>query len=453
MKNKFGWFLTTLAIMTFTFGQGSAAAVQIATAQAAAAPAAVVSAAAAPAAAAPAAVAPAAVAPAAVAPAAVVSNAPVSPTDQTKVPHYFGPYSNWTNSPQVLSDAVVSLSPPAAAGGAVSVGNPLVSRAFATDTNPTAGTLAPYFVVLPNAKLPTGSLQSFQYWNQGNAGALFHAYVLRPTPGVANGYTVIYDSGVQTVPAPTVGTGEVATVPVSPSVAVAVGDVIGFYGNGIPVDINVGTDTLSFPAPVAPALNSTMTLGVTSGFPIYPQNRTYSFGATVAPALTVSVGNPLVSRAFATDSIPAPGTLAPYFVVLPNAKLPTGSLQSFQYWNQGNAGALFHAYVLRPTPGVANGYTVIYDSGLQTVPAPTVGTGEVATVPVTPSVAVAVGDVIGFYGNGIPVDINVGTDTLIYPAHVAPTLNQTMTLGVDPAFPIYLQARTYSFAATVTPSG
>jgi hypothetical protein len=27
-----------------------------------------------------------------------------------------------------------------------------------------------------------------------------------------------------------------------------------------------------------------------------------------------------------------------------------------------------------------------------------------------------------------------------------------MTLGVDPGFPIYPQARTYSFAATVTPS-
>ena len=30
-------------------------------------------------------------------------------TDNSKVPHYFGPYSNWANSPQVLTDAVVSI--------------------------------------------------------------------------------------------------------------------------------------------------------------------------------------------------------------------------------------------------------------------------------------------------------------------------------------------------------
>ncbi len=41
---------------------------------------------------------------------AVVSAAPTSATDETRIPHYFGPYSNWANSPQVLPDAVVSLS-------------------------------------------------------------------------------------------------------------------------------------------------------------------------------------------------------------------------------------------------------------------------------------------------------------------------------------------------------
>src|SRR5450631_2259635 len=175
MKNKFGWFLTTLAIMTFTFGQGSAAAVQIATAQAAAVPAAAVPAAAVPAAAVPAAAVPAAAVPAAAVPAAVVSNAPVSPTDLTKVPHYFGPYSNWTNSPQVLSDAVVSMSPPVPTVAPVSVGNALIARAIATDIAPDV------FVVLPNAKLPAGTLQNFKIWNQpGAAGSVFHAYVLRP---------------------------------------------------------------------------------------------------------------------------------------------------------------------------------------------------------------------------------------------------------------------------------
>jgi len=169
------------------------------------------------------------------------------------------------------------------------VGSPLVDRRFATDAVAPVGTLGPLFAVLPSAKLPAGSLQSFQYWNQTklvgslrpSAGNVFHAYVLRPT-AVANQYTVIYDSGLLTIPVPTVPTGQVETVAV-PSVAVAANDVIGYYGEGIPFD-NVATgDVVSYPAPVAPVLNTTMTLGVTPGFPIYPQKRTYSFGATVIP--------------------------------------------------------------------------------------------------------------------------------------------------------------------------
>jgi FtsP/CotA-like multicopper oxidase with cupredoxin domain len=34
-------------------------------------------------------------------------------TDATKVPHYFGPFSNWANSPQVLGDALLTISPAA----------------------------------------------------------------------------------------------------------------------------------------------------------------------------------------------------------------------------------------------------------------------------------------------------------------------------------------------------
>src|SRR3982074_2046162 len=40
----------------------------------------------------------------------VASAAPTSATDQTRIPHYFGPYSNWANSPQVLSDGIVTIS-------------------------------------------------------------------------------------------------------------------------------------------------------------------------------------------------------------------------------------------------------------------------------------------------------------------------------------------------------
>ncbi|WP_345305805.1 multicopper oxidase domain-containing protein [Candidatus Villigracilis saccharophilus] len=37
--------------------------------------------------------------------------APIDPVDETLVPHYFGPYPNWANSPQVLADAVVTITP------------------------------------------------------------------------------------------------------------------------------------------------------------------------------------------------------------------------------------------------------------------------------------------------------------------------------------------------------
>jgi FtsP/CotA-like multicopper oxidase with cupredoxin domain len=168
----------------------------------------------------------------------------------------------------------------------------------------------------------------------------------------------------------------------------------------------------------------------------------------------VPVGNPLIERAYATDFPVATGELAPVFVAMPSVVLPDGLIQSFQTLNQAapagspmpSAGNVFHAYILRPT-GTPNEYTVVFDSGLLTVPAlgdPAVS--EVATFPVA-DVAVQAGDVLAFYGQGIPVDTDVGSDVLHYPA-VQPLQDSTITLGsVD--FPIFPQARTYSFAAQV----
>ena len=39
---------------------------------------------------------------------------PLSATDETKVPHYFGPYPNWANSPQVMPNALVTVDGPRA---------------------------------------------------------------------------------------------------------------------------------------------------------------------------------------------------------------------------------------------------------------------------------------------------------------------------------------------------
>src|SRR5664280_1981351 len=66
------------------------------------------------------------------APANAAPGASFSATDSSKVPHYFGPYPNWANSPQTLSDAIVTLDKVPASP--VDVGNPLVARAAATDS-------------------------------------------------------------------------------------------------------------------------------------------------------------------------------------------------------------------------------------------------------------------------------------------------------------------------------
>lgn len=189
-------------------------------------------------------------------------------------PRYFS-HPNYANSPW-----------PTVAGAVIEVGNPLTERTYASDYPVGIGELAPALVVLPTP-LPDGMIQSFQTWNQAVAGAspfpsagnVFHVYVLRPT-GIANEYIVVFDSGQLTVPPladPSVS--EVATFPVA-NLAVQAGDVLGFYGQGIPLDTSGGTDVLSYPSPTSPLQDSTITLG-SAEFPILNQVRTYSFGAQV----------------------------------------------------------------------------------------------------------------------------------------------------------------------------
>jgi len=191
-------------------------------------------------------------------------------------PHYFT-HPNYANSPL-----------PTIEGAVIYVGNPLQDRAYATDFPVGVGELAPVFVVVPTA-LPDGMLQSFQTWNQAtpggspfaSAGNVFHAYVLRPTNINPNEYLVVFDSGLLPAvpPLTTPGVSEFATWPVA-NFAVQAGDVLAFYGQGIPVDTGSGSDVLSYPALTPPLQDSTITLG-SPEFPIYPQPRTYSFGAQV----------------------------------------------------------------------------------------------------------------------------------------------------------------------------
>jgi len=186
----------------------------------------------------------------------------------------------------------------ASAGSVIYVGNPLQDQTYASDFPVNPPILGSTLVVIPSAVLPDGFLTSFQTWNQANrggspfpsAGNVFHAYVLRPT-SVADQYTVVFDSGLLTVPPLTDTVSEVATFPVV-NLAVQTGDVLAFYGQGIPLSIG-GSDILSVPAPTPPSQDAMITVPSAS-YPVHSQDRIYSFGAqivvdTTAPDVTAAL--------------------------------------------------------------------------------------------------------------------------------------------------------------------
>ena len=213
-------------------------------------------------------------------------SAPASPVDQSKVPHYFGPYPNWANSPLTLPDATVTISADALPVAPITVGNPLMARQYATDNtvggagSNTVGQ-GTVLVIIPTA-LPDGTLTNFKTYTQndatfGSPDNVFNAYLLRPT-GTPDEYAVVFDSGPLTVPAEADG---VHTWAVSGSPAVQQGDVIALYGQGIPLDVDTGTDQVFYPAPAAPA--GTFLVNDASNFPALGSFRTYSFAATIQP--------------------------------------------------------------------------------------------------------------------------------------------------------------------------
>ena len=70
----------------------------------------------------------------------------------------------------------------------------------------------------------------------------------------------------------------------------------------IPVDTGAGADIFSYPAPAAPVLNDVVSIP-SAGFPLYPQSRTYSFGAVVSD--TSGVGTPSGATATAYGAVDA----------------------------------------------------------------------------------------------------------------------------------------------------
>ena len=161
-----------------------------------------------------------------------------------------------------------------------------------------------------------------------------------------------------------------------------------------------------------------------------------------------------MTRAYASDYPVGVGRIGPGIVVLPTA-LPDGMLQSFQTWNQATTG--------KPVPvgrqrlprlraaadHYPDEYTVVFDSGLLTVPALTdPAVSEVATFgggePGRPG-----GRRAGVLRAGHPRRYGAGSDILSYPGDPASRSRIRRSRSAAPSSRSYPQARTYSFGAQV----
>jgi FtsP/CotA-like multicopper oxidase with cupredoxin domain len=313
MKNRLGWPLATLAILTFSLGQSAAAAAQIApstapavatvkpaTAAPTTTPVAAAKPAPAVAAAAPAAAAPTAAAAPAKPTVLAAMNAPTSATDPTKVPHYFGPYSNWANSPQVLSNALVTFT----GGGG--------TGAAATATvNPTTGAVSGYTVMTPGTGYT--SPPSVTITSPGVTTAAGATATAAISAGVLT-HIAVSQAGYGFTTASVAFTGGGAT---SPATAQASGGVdnltIASGGSGYKVMPLVtfsqpdatwcGTVPAPVPACVAPTATATMTAGgVVSAVTV----TTPGTGYVTAPTVTITDGavvNPTAATVTATINV------------------------------------------------------------------------------------------------------------------------------------------------------
>ena len=143
----------------------------------------------------------AATAPAAAAPpAAAATSAPASATDSTRVPHYFGPWPNWANSPFTLPKATVQIS------GGAGTGAEAVAQ-----VDPATGGISGIEVTAPGHDYPATTTVTISGDGQGAAASA----QVTTTGGVVS-YTVTTPGGGYTTPTAQVtgggGLGAVATV-------------------------------------------------------------------------------------------------------------------------------------------------------------------------------------------------------------------------------------------------
>jgi len=282
---------------------------------------------------------------------------------------------------------VVTIAGGGGTGTMLQVGNQPIARAFATDYATAPGTLGPVMVVVPTTMPANGVVKAIQYFNQATPGGsptpsegnLFNAYLLRPT-GNLNEYTVLWESGLQTVPAAVDPVGDLISIPV-PDVAVTSGDTLAFYGQGIPLDQGGGVDVLSYPAPTMPVAGGLVALG-SAEYPVYSADRTYSISASVVDVSTIV---PLVNAtATVYGGVDAISVVTPgsgYTMPTVDFDLPDGldGVQAQAHVELDTNGGIANVVIDNPGSGYSSAPAVVIRDGTLFDPIMNGGSGATAT--------------------------------------------------------------------------
>ena len=213
-------------------------------------------------------------------------NAPISPTDATKVPHYFGPYSNWANSPQVLANAIVTIGAVTSGGGSGATATATVDPKTGgvtgyTITNPGTGyTSAPDVAVTSPGSLPAAS--------GATATAVVSTGVITSIAVNQSGFgyttpTVTFTGGTPTTPATAVASGGVDSLTLTGGGSA--------YSNQPTVQFSAPNATYCTPAPVPACQLPTAIATKTAGNVVDTVTLTgLGTGYTSLPTVTVLDG-------------------------------------------------------------------------------------------------------------------------------------------------------------------
>jgi FtsP/CotA-like multicopper oxidase with cupredoxin domain len=237
-----------------------------------------------------------------------VAAVPISPTDPTKVPHYFGPYPNWANSPQGLPDAIVTISGGGGTGAeaTASVNAKTGGLTGIAVTKPGTGfTAAPSVVISSPGLVPTAPAA---------ATAVISSGVVTSVAVIAAGFgftqpTVAFAGGTPTTPATAVASGGVNTLAIT----------AGGSGYKVQPIVELSLPDAAYCRPVAPALTTCVvatatatmnTAGVVDSItPVNPGS-----GYLKPPTVTIRDGqtiNPTAGTAVATIDIGRIDVVAP----------------------------------------------------------------------------------------------------------------------------------------------